>query len=229
MTATTSIFCMIATGYSLFFLVCFLAWKKGSFSLSENQHREKTLHAVNIKHIAGIISMGCPLIVSLKEWSHWLTWPTAVSVLQWPVSGFMMLLAGAIALKNAIGKSKNQGGAHPKQKEISSLAITTYLLIRITFLAVYECFFRGLFLITCFYSFGLVAAILINLICYAGIHVFGQRKETFACIPFGTALCSLSLWWQSLTPAILVHMFLALTQEIYLLSINTSSIKPIKQ
>lgn len=93
-----------------------------------------------------------------------------------------------------------------------------YLLIRIPFLIIYEIYFRGVLLIICINQFGISAAIVSNVILYAVAHVYSSRKEMIGTVPFGLVLCLATTITQSVWPAIIMHLLLALPYEIFLLS-----------
>jgi len=90
--------------------------------------------------------------------------------------------------------------------------------IRIPFLIIYEIYFRGVLLIICINHFGVNTAIAINVILYAVAHVYSSRKELIGTVPFGLVLCLATTITQSVWPAILMHLLLALPYEIFLLS-----------
>ena len=219
---------LIITSYSLFSLANFIAWKKGCISLAGEIKLINPLAGINIKNIAGIFLLGLPLVLSADNWSQWLTWPVSVSLLQVLVSVILLSLTCMISLHTAIKKTR----AYAQAGKITILPAIApavfYLLIRIIFLVIYECFFRGLLLFICIGICGITCAILINLFYYTLIHAFNDRAEMFACIPFGIVLCSISIYWQSLLPAILFHLLLAVTHESYILFAYSPSPKTIK-
>ena len=60
-------------------------------------------------------------------------------------------------------------------------------------------------------------AIVINLTLYSIVHTFNGRKEMIACIFFGLVLCAVTTCYQSVLPAVALHLVLAVTYEIHLL------------
>ena len=105
----------------------------------------------------------------------------------------------------------------------SSLPLS-YVLIRILFMIVYEFFFRGMMLFVMMEDFGPAAAVVINLILYTLIHWL-DKKERYGAVPMGIILCSVSIYYYSVWPAIIIHLSLALSNEITLLINNKSLIK----
>lgn len=88
-----------------------------------------------------------------------------------------------------------------------------YGLLRFIFLICYEWFFRGL-LFTSFSSWlGIGWAIIINISLYTLIHIHKTKKEIIGCIPFGLLMCVFTVWWQSIWPAIIFHLQLAIIHE----------------
>jgi membrane protease YdiL (CAAX protease family) len=112
---------------------------------------------------------------------------------------------------------------------ISSHSLPSYLplafvLVRTLFLIVYESFFRGVMLFVMIEDFGLAAAVIVNLILYALLHWF-EKKERYGSVLMGMILCSVSVNYHSVWPAIIIHLSLALSHEITLLINNKSLIK----
>ncbi len=100
------------------------------------------------------------------------------------------------------------------------------ILLRVLFLILYECFFRGVLLFTLLPVTGPFIAISINVILYALVHCRSSRNEIFGTIPFGILLCIITLAHQSVWPAVIIHLALALSHEIRLVFYYQSSIKP---
>ena len=71
---------------------------------------------------------------------------------------------------------------------------------------------------------GTAAAVFVNLILYALLHWF-NKKERYASVLMGIILCSISIYYHSVWPAIIIHLSLALSHEITLLINNKSLIK----
>ena len=95
----------------------------------------------------------------------------------------------------------------------ATLRVVTYALSRIVFLIVYEWFFRGLLLIKSCELFGNVNAVVINILLYTLAHFHKGKKEIIGCIPFGLLLCAFTIWWQSIWPAVAIHLLLASRYE----------------
>ncbi len=99
-------------------------------------------------------------------------------------------------------------------KCLNKVEANRVLTIRIAFLIVYECFFRGLLLFFAISLLGIFTAVIINVMFYMLIHYFSNKKEILGTIPFGIMLCVLSIINESVWPAITIHLTLALTYEI---------------
>ena len=54
----------------------------------------------------------------------------------------------------------------------------------------------------------------INIILYVILHLFDNRQAIIGAVPFGIVLCWLSWETQSVWPAVILHLVLALTCEI---------------
>ena len=97
---------------------------------------------------------------------------------------------------------------------LSSGFLTQYFIVRILFLCSYELFFRGMLLFDFIKWYGIVTAITITTLLTVLIHLFANKKEMWACIPFGIALGSICIAVDGVWPAILLHVILSLTYEI---------------
>ena len=96
----------------------------------------------------------------------------------------------------------------------SNVFVSYYFPVRILFLCAYELFFRGFLLFDCIRWFGILPAIIITTGLTVLIHVFTNKKEMWACIPFGIILCSCCITIHSVWQAIVLHLALSLAYEI---------------
>ena len=228
MILTSNIWPVLAFSYLLFLLTSFIAWKKGVITLSNNSRLINPLSRINMKNISGIILLGLPLMIYPSEWIHLLARPASGIPVQGITGSLLVSVTCFISIISAFRKKRSGRLPEKNRPHPGFPAAAGYLLIRSSFLIVYECFFRGLLLFTCVDGCGVACAIVINLILYTLLHAFGNRMEMLACFPFGIILCSITLWWQSILPAIILHLVLALVHEIYLLHHQILSPKIIK-
>ncbi len=129
-----------------------------------------------------------------------------------------------ISLKTA---KKDLANSHstPLGKYLNKAQANQVIAIRIVFLIVYECFFRGLLLFLAISMAGVYIAVSVNIMFYMLIHFFSNKKEILGTVPFGIILCVLSFLNESVWPAITVHLALALTYEILLLQASAANHK----
>jgi hypothetical protein len=219
---------LVVLSYGALFLINYVAWKKGSTSLA-NDKNISNLSLPNIKHLSALILMGLILWYGRDFWIYLVKPPSSYSKI-WLMIWAMLLLATAlIAYQQAVGKNKARASQDSDRTQLTPEAATAYLIVRVCYLVVYECYFRGLLLCLSAKLAGVCWALLINLSAYAVLHSFHKRSEMMACIPFGFALCCLTFSSQSLLPAILLHLVLAIVNESFLLSkyfISPKIIKP---
>ena len=121
--------------------------------------------------------------------------------------------------------------AAKKDYKHSAISITHgdkifYLLIRVIFLVVYEFFFRVV-LLQAFYFLPITSAVIINVSLYSSAHIFSGKKEIIGSVPFGLALCLLTIVHQSVWPAIILHLILCFTYEVKMLYSKELMIKNI--
>ncbi|MDX1672328.1 MAG: CPBP family intramembrane glutamic endopeptidase [Balneolaceae bacterium] len=77
----------------------------------------------------------------------------------------------------------------------------------------YEFLMRGLILFSCIALFGVVPAIIINCLIYAGVHLPKDYKEALGSLPFGAVLCLFAVHTQSIWILFILHLLLALAME----------------
>ena len=83
---------------------------------------------------------------------------------------------------------------------------------------------HGIMLLVMIEDFGITTAVLINLTLYALVHWF-DKKERYGTLLMGVALCCITIYYNSIWPAIIIHLSLSLSHEITLLINNKSLIK----
>ena len=96
---------------------------------------------------------------------------------------------------------------------LSSLAWSAYLVA-------YEFMFRGLLLFSCLRSFGLPAALIINVCLYALSHLPKGIRETIGSVPFGLILCLLVVRLESFWIAAAIHIILAVSNDLFSMRAN---------
>src|SRR5688572_27280559 len=200
--------------YGLLFLLCFWVWKMKSENLVSEEVLSMNWILLHIRHAGGIIIMTVIPVTCLPVVTQEIfLWPNSIDIIQ----GLTLIATGwllvSLALKNDIGISQEKQAA----LKGSSIHVMLHILLRSTFLVSYEWFFRGCILFTCVHLFGAVAAVIINLALYAFIHSFNGKKEMYGSVPFGLILCIFSLWYQSVWPAILLHLLLSSFHEYFIL------------
>jgi membrane protease YdiL (CAAX protease family) len=206
---------ILAICYAMLFLLCFWAWRMKS----ENLVSEKILNGnwilLHFRHAGGVIIMvGLPVFFSPVISDDIPFWPGPFDYIQ----SLTLVATGWILL---ILVTKNRNGASiekPANYQGSSKHAILHIVLRSCFLISYEWFFRGCILFSCIDLFGITPAIIINLVLYALIHSFNGKKEMYGSVPFGLILCLFTIWYQSVWPAIFLHLLLSSSHESYILS-----------
>jgi len=201
--------------YCLLFLLCLWVWKMKS----ENLVSEKVLNGnwilLHVRHAGGALIMaGLPALFLPVVPESVFLWPASadhVQTLTLMITGLILLI---LVVKNREGLTIEK----PANQEGSSFHAILHIILRSSFLISYEWFFRGCVLFSCIYLFGTIPAIIINLVLYALIHSFNGKKEMCGSVPFGLVLCVFTIWYQSVWPAILLHLLLSSSHESFLLS-----------
>ena len=205
---------IISLCYVLLFLLCFFVRKMKSENLESEKVQAGNWALLNIRHAGGIIIMVLiPLLFIPGMQKGLLTWPQDINQIQ-VITLMVTGLAILILTAKAVDKVENKIIVVNRSSSVNALL---HILLRNSFLVFYEWFFRGLVLFSFVSAFGIMPAVLINLLLYALIHSFSGKKEFLGSIPFGIMLCGFALWWHSVWPAILLHMLLSASYESVLL------------
>ena len=210
--------------YCLLFLLCLWVWKMKS----ENLVSEKVLNGnwilLHIRHAGGIsimVLLPSSLLPAVPDGMF--LWPASINIIQ----ALTLLITGLILITLVMNNRDDESFEKPVSQQGSSFHAALHILLRTGFLVSYEWFFRGCILFTCINSFGITTAVIINLVLFALIHSFNSKKEMYGSVPFGLILCVFTLWFQSVWPAILLHLLLSSSHEFFLLSPFFKNSKPV--
>lgn len=176
---------------------------------------------INYKLLAGILITG---IVNV----YWLLTTGNGHLLGFPVNKgvWIIVLVSIAALFTGYASAKKIFPSQFTSEYVpSTFFIVTYVLFRTLFLIGYEFFFRGVVLFSMLIDAGEKAAIALNVLLYMLLHSFSNRKELIGTIPFGILLCAVTLFYQSVWPAIIIHVCLALSHETRILISYKSPLK----
>lgn len=188
-----------------------------SYFLTVRYKTEKVLDAIRsrqafqwhfLKLLFTFLLMGLlPLAYchALRQYLH----PPTASAKLYVVLGLLALLVTTIGIYTA--KSNTQ-----VELTNSHLAgnLVFYFPLRALHVAAYEIFFRGSFLPALLAFFSPAVSIVINTFFYALMHASSGKKELAGAVPLGIVLCYLTIVTQSVWPAVILHIFLALSFEI---------------
>lgn len=207
--------------YFIFFKTVKTGFKKNSGQLKNILLGEGKLDILFTKLISGILFLGIgaaslfakrniEVDTFIPSWSGYYT-------------PFWILIDAAIIIGTLSASKKifSSDSSHPFLPHYLPLS---FVFVRILFLITYEFFFRGAVLFIMTKDFGIILAVIVNLILYMLVHWFDKR-ERYGSILMGIILCGVSIYYHSVWPAIIIHLSLALSHEITLLTNNKSLIK----
>jgi membrane protease YdiL (CAAX protease family) len=166
------------------------------------------LRELNYFHLL-LISLMLATSCIIRAGKFLLQFPDKITVAQ--LAGFLLVFALISLLpwkkfSNEVTVAKYLSGQ-------PALRIASYTFLRTVFLVIYEWFFRGLLLLVLSASLGIYWAIVINVFLYMVLHARKSRREILGCVPFGLLVCVFTVWWQSIWPAIIFHVQLAIVNE----------------
>lgn len=217
----TYLICFVA--FILLLMAEFYAKARKSRTLYDILSSSHEISILNHKLICGIIITGSAAV-------YWFLSTGNINFLAFKVNDWALLfiLASTAAMFIGYASAKKIFPANSSSAHVPSLYFTaTYLLLRALFLIAYEIFFRGVLLFSILIEVGEMNAIAVNVLLYMLLHSFSNRKELIGTIPFGLLLCVMTLLYQSIWPAVIIHLCLALGHEITLLNNHRSSIKTV--
>lgn len=216
--------------YILFFGFSWMCKIKGIHRLVNNDgvFTQKPKGLI-LSHSIGILWLGIIPVIVLKHSIF-----QVITEIKIPVSFiivlyfFLLILIIAIAFeqsKNAFEKNQNSS---ENRTRLSSDFFRSYFTFRALFLFFYELWFRGFLLFDCIHWFGMPLAVFINVTLYVLLHIFNGKKEALACIPFGLLVCFFSIFFNSVLPAIMLHIGFSLVYEINICRLNLINSKTVK-
>ena len=207
--------------YCFFFKTIKTGFRKNSGQLKDVLSGKGKPDILFTKLLAGIFLLGFGTVTLFEKRNVDLeifafTW-NDYNTLVWIIIAVAIII-GSFSGSKKIYSSNNSIHSLPSYLPLS------FVLIRTLFLIVYEAFFRGIVLFVMIEDLGLVPAVIVNVIVYALLHWF-DKKERAGSVPMGIILCSVSIYYHSVWPAIIIHVSLALSHEITILINNRSLIK----
>ena len=207
--------------YCFFFKTVKTGFKKNSGQLKDILSGKGKPEILFTKLLSGIFLLGFGTVTLFEKRNVDLE----IFALTWNDynTSVWMLIAVAIII-GALSAFKKIYSSNNSDYSLPSYLPLSFVLIRTLFLIVYEAFFRGIVLFVMIEDFGLVPAVIVNVIVYALLHWF-DKKERAGSVPMGIILCSVSIYYHSVWPAIIIHVSLALSHEITILINNRSLIK----
>jgi membrane protease YdiL (CAAX protease family) len=205
----------LAVCYCLLFLLCLGVWKMKSENLLSEKVMNGNWLLLHLRHAGGIIIMAVvPAILLPDVKGHILAWPAAINIIQ----VFTLSITALLLILLVVQNCRNSIPGITVAYKYVVLQVSIHVVLRSFFLVCYEWFFRGYILFSCIENFGTITAIGINLVLYVFIHSFNGKREMYGSIPFGLVLCVFTIWYQSVWPAILLHLILSSSHEFFLLS-----------
>jgi len=210
--------------YSIYFLILFIGKTEHSCRLFHAGVPANNSGILLGVHLAGILWLGVVPFFILQHATNDIVFGLeSPTILQ--LSCLVVLLLASIAIASIdTGKTNTAKPLQPRADLFSKTFVRQYTLYRTVFLMCYELFFRGYLLSDTIQRTGVVASISLNVALYVLLHVFNDKKEMIACIPFGIILCSLCIWFGAAWPAILIHTVFAIVYELKLLKKNLFTI-----
>lgn len=197
--------------YFMFFIAINTGAKKGSGKLKNVLAGKADAGVLFTQLISGIIFLGIGTIILFEKRNI----DTAIISFNFRFDLFVWLLtttAFLVGTFSAFKKINPNNSIH----SLPPYLPLSFILVRTLFLIVYEIFFRGVMLFIMIEDMGIVLAIILNLFFYMLVHWF-HKQERYGSLIMGIVLCSATIYYRSVWPAIIIHLSLALSYEIGLL------------
>ncbi|TAL43145.1 MAG: CPBP family intramembrane metalloprotease [Chitinophagaceae bacterium] len=226
MSVTLITYCIILTAFILLLQAEFYTCTKKSRGLQQVISEEGNVSLLNKKNFSCALLFGTVSI-------YWFLLNDNIRLLDTPVlindRLNVLILLSVFAIITGYSAAKKIFPLHSSPVTVISLSASlSFILLRTLFLTVYEFFFRGILLFTMVQHMGEGMAVIVNVLLYVLAHGFSSRKEMTGAVPFGLLLCSITLLYQSVWPAVIIHLCLALSHDINILLNQKSPIKTIR-
>lgn len=207
----------LASPYLFFFAFLKVVKNKGANRITNEVGMLVVSRWLLVLHAAGIGLFG--LLPFFSPYGHLPVFFRATALPAEPVYLTVMLLLLVLWLSPLLaGKVHLQGALQVLlQPKTPTFYWAVYFLLRLLFIAAYECWFRGFLLMDSVARFGIPVAVCLNIVLYTLLHSVNGKREMLGCIPFGLLLCSLCIWMGQVWPAVLLHLALTISYEITLL------------
>jgi len=207
--------------YCFFFKTVKAGFKKNSGQLKDILSGKGEPGILFTRLIAGIFLLGIGTVTLFEKRNVDLE----IFTLAWDdYNASVWIIIAAAIIIGTFSAFKKIYPANNSSHSLPSYLPLSFVLVRTLFLIVYESFFRGVMLFVMIEDLGLSVAVIVNLILYALLHWF-DKTERVGSVLMGIILCSVSIYYYSVWPAIIIHLSLALSHEITLLINNKSLIK----
>lgn len=210
------IICVTTIGFLL--ITDARAAARKSRSLEELVSGEGKLFIWQSRHLTMIllflIAFSSSVSIEKQQQFYWPGWQTNLAL--------YILLCGITGLAGYFGakrKTISLGFSFFCDQHVP-VHYVSYFITRIIYLVLYEIFFRGLFLYACLALVDVKLAIAINIFVYSIAHWYSNRQEVIGSLPFGLILCLLTVWYDSVWPAVVLHLSLALSHDLTLVMIK---------
>ena len=204
-----SVIPILLVSWAIMILIIMRINKKKPGIISYHEIQLSSLKPLSYMHAVSAIVMFFPVIIINQLPGFLLSFPDKINVNQAMAFLASFGIIGFFPWK----KFSNKGKERENISSSSILHISLYALLRIIFLVVYEWFFRGLLLISFAAWLGINRSIIINIFLYVLMHFHKNKKEMIGCIPLGLLFCAFTIWWQSIWPAIIFHLQIAIINE----------------
>ncbi len=212
--------------YALCFSIMFMLTWISKLNKSNRLFDTKGMPAANIHnliglHCAGILWLG---LVPMTDFNRSLT----ILVLGNGSPAFVRLILFiflAAIISHTGLRASRQVHIHYELQPASNKFLLCYFPARILFLCAYELFFRGFLLFDGMKWFGILPAMLLTTGLTVLIHAFTNKKERWACIPFGMILSGCCITMNAVWPAMVLHLALSLSYEV---PVVTQFLTPLK-
>lgn len=180
-------------------------------------------------HLTGILWLGLVPVIQLNLAVIQVLFGNKVPE-TFALSTFAFVYLFAIILAGRLGQNVRRSRINSPDKlmQLPAAFFLRYFIIRASYLFVYELWFRGFLLFESINRFGTPAAVVINVFLYSLLHVFKNKKELLACIPFGLILCFFSIWFNAALPAIILHISFSLVYELKIYRNNFINCKTVQ-
>ena len=177
-------------------------------------------NAALTERLTGILILGAAVLC--YEWQNEFRMLNLLYQYEQPLklASIIFTISIAVITANVLNSNASMFELYPKVT-LAAFRKSYFLLNTISwivYLFVYEMYLRGVLLIAIAEATNIYFSVVLNILFYAWLHIFKGKFEFYGSIVAGLVFCILTLVLNSVIPAIVIHIVMALSTDYIAIS-----------